>query len=129
MRHIANRETFHSNQQAFLIFLISIFFEKRMILYLWMEIFFLDSHFSKNFKNSHCIFTTLLSSPPKTAVIFFLNKVKFPLPIMFVPSLVKVHMVVMENIFKCCQCIFPIALLFPLGFKCTRIPLTQDMWG
>ena len=131
MRHIAHRES-TSCLNLFYIYLLR---EKNDPSFVNGNFFFficrkkLDSHFSKNFKNGHCIFTTLLSSPRKTAVIFFLNKVKFPLPRMFVPSLVKVDMVIMENILNCCQCIFPIALLFPLGFICTLIPLTQDMCG
>ena len=129
MRHIAHRETFHSNQQAFLIFFISIFFEKRLIFHLWMGIFF-SSFVERKF-------IPIFQRISKMVIAFSLccyhlplkrlNKVKIPLPRMFVPSLVQVDTVVMENIFQCCQCIFPIALLFPLGFECTRILLTQDM--
>ena len=51
--------------------------------------------------------------PIVNGVALHLQQIESPLP--KVPSLVKTGPVVLQKIFKCCQCIFTISLLSPHG--------------
>ena len=77
---------------------------------------FVPSLVAVAFKCCQCIFTILLLSPhcewcgPSFATNWIPSTQGC-----FVPSLVKTGPVVLQKIFKCCQCIFTISLLSPHG--------------
>jgi hypothetical protein len=54
--------------------------------------------------------------PLEEGLALYLNKLEFSLPKdNFVPSLIEFGLLVLEKIFKKCQCIFTLLLLSPLG--------------